>query len=384
MKSVLIIKNILTPYRVHFFNILNNQLGEKKIKFNVILTAASEGNRSWNYGDYDLDYSILLKNLSFKVFNRYLHFGFGLSKLIDEIDPDLIILAGYYYQPNNLLILNKKYRNNHKIIFWSESNNLAADSTHPLLKKIRFLIRNYVYKRVDGFMSPGHNSDDFINKLSNGQPIIRIPNLIDNNKFLKIYKSSFDVDLFKIEFNINSFKFVLFTASRLERIKGIKEMILKISNSAYRNEIVYVIAGEGSLKSEILSLAEKLSVNIRLVGYVEENKLIKFHTASYCFVLSSLSDASPLSVIESLWLSKPLLLSKFVGNVPETLVENKNGLLMDMTNDSAVEIDKLLSLDEVEYQSYCNESLRIAKKNFDSERKTQNFINDLLNFEKGK
>jgi glycosyltransferase involved in cell wall biosynthesis len=160
-------------------------------------------------------------------------------------------------------------------------------------------------------------------------------------------------------------------------------MIKKISNSVYRDEIVYVIAGKGSLKAQILNLAKDLKVNLRLVGYLDEANLVRFHFISYCFVLSSLNDASPLSVIEALWLSKPILLSKFVGNAPETLVENKNGFLIDMTNDNAAQIDRLLSLDNTEYQEFCSESFRIAKANFDSNLVTKKFIEDLMNFNKG-
>lgn len=383
MKRILLVKNILTPYRVHFFNLLDEQLGHKDIDFNVVLTASSEGNRTWHYNDYKLHYSILLKNVSIKIFNRYIHIGFGLSKLIKDLKPDLVILAGYYYLPNHFILLSKRKNVKYKTIFWSESNNLALDLTHPILRKIRQILRNYVYMRVDGFMSPGRYSDDFINQLNKGQPIIRIPNLINNENFLQMSRSYFNVEEYKVTHKINSFKYILFTSSRLEHIKGITEMIKKISNSVYRDEIVYVIAGKGSLKTQILNLAKDLRVNLRLVGYLDEANLVRFHSISYCFVLSSLSDASPLSVIEALWLSKPILLSKFVGNAPEALVENKNGFLIDMTNDNAAQIDRLLSLDNNEYQEFCNESFRIAKTNFDSNLVTNKFIEDLMNFKKG-
>lgn len=383
MKKILIIKNILSPYRVHFFNLLDEQLVDKGIEFKVVLTASSEGNRNWHYEDYKLRYSLLLKNFSIQIFNRYLHFGFGLNKLINDFKPDLVILAGYYYLPNHLTLLSKRKNIQYKTIFWSESNNLSLDSTHPILSRIRQVLRNYVYQRVDGFMSPGMYSDEFINKLSKGQPIIRIPNLINNENFLQMSLSNFNAEEFKSFHKINSFRFILFTSSRLEHIKGIIEMIKKISNSIYRDEIVYVIAGEGSLKAQILNLAEDLKVNVRLVGYLDEVNLVRFHSISYCFVLSSLSDASPLSVIEALWMTKPLLLSKFVGNAPETLVENKNGFLIDVSNDNPAQIDRLLSLDNNEYQKFCRESFRIARTNFDSNLVTSRFIENLMKFDKG-
>lgn len=383
LQKILLVKNILTPYRAHFFKILEEDLRKKDIEITVVVTAAREKNRSWKYKDYDLQFTKLLKGFTLTMFNRYLHFGFGLKKITDEINPDLVILAGYYFQPNNLFILLNKNNFNRKYIFWSESNTLGLDTTSSFLKVPRTFIRNFVYKKVDGFMSPGIHSDKFILKLSNNQPIIRIPNLVDDERFLKISSTEFNREEFKQNYLIGTYKFVLFTTARLELIKGILEMIVKISNSVYREEIIYVIAGSGSKDREIREISKNLKVNIRLVGYLTEVDLVKFHIISYCFILPSLVDPSPLSVIEALWLSKPLLLSKFVGNAPEALIDDKNGYLIDMETSSSFEIDKLLSLNKLTYENFCLKSLNIAKTKFNSKIATGNFVKELMTFYDG-
>jgi glycosyltransferase involved in cell wall biosynthesis len=379
--KIMIVKNILTPYRVHFFDLLNNELKDRNGSLLVVLNSETEKNRVWKYQDYKLDYAMLPKNLSFSINNRYLQFGFGITKVIRHFDPDIIILAGYYYLPVNLwiVIFRKLYKR--KLIFWSESNNLSRDNTHCFLRLIRVITRNIVYKNVDGFMSPGINSDEFIRTHSLNQPIMRIPNLIDNNDFLTISNKT-TYSIYSNYNELQKYKYVLFTVARLEPEKGIREMILKISNSEFRKDILYIIAGTGSQHDELIRDSKLLNVNLKLVGFLEKEDLIEFHKLSYCFILPSIIDPSPLSVIEAIWLSKPLLLSNFVGNHPEVLHVGENGFLMDIENNSSLELDKLLSLSNEEYTSFCEMSAQIAKRNFDSSKLTKKFVTDLLSLDK--
>ena len=374
----MIIKNILTPYRVHFFDLLYNELKARNGSLLVVLNSETEKNRTWKYQDYNLDSAILLKNLPFNINNRYLHFGFGISKAIKHFDPDIIILAGYYYLPVNLWIVLLKRFYKRKLIFWSESNNLSSDNTHLLLRPIRFIFRDLIYKNVDGFMSPGVNSDEFIRANSKNQPIIRIPNLIDNDGFVTI-SNKFNQINYMNDNELQNYKYVLFTVARLEPEKGIREMILKISNSRFRKDIIYIIAGTGSQHDELTRDSQLLNVNLKLVGYLEKEDLIKYHKLSYCFILPSIIDPSPLSVIEALWLSKPLLLSGFVGNHPEALNVGENGFIMDIENSSNVELDQILSLSKEKYKSFCEKSYQIASKSFDSSKATKEFVINLLN-----
>ena len=46
------------------------------------------------------------------------------------------------------------------------------------------------------------------------------------------------------------------------------------------------------------------------------------------FLLASLRDPCPLSVVEALWMSKPLLISNHCGNISEALVESKMDLVL--------------------------------------------------------
>jgi glycosyltransferase involved in cell wall biosynthesis len=372
--KLMIVKNILTPYRVHFFNLLYNELKTTNGSLLVVLNSETEKNRVWKFQDYKLDYAVLLKNISLNINNRYLQFGFGITNVIRQYDPNIIILAGYYYLPVNLWIIIFRWYYKKKLVLWSESNNLSSDNTHPLLKVIRNYIRSIVYKNVDAFMSPGVNSDEFIRRYSKNQPIIRIPNLIDNNDFLRISnKTNYSNDS-----ELQNYKYILFTAARLEPEKGLREMILKISNSVFRKDILYVVAGTGSQNEELIRDSKLLNVNLKLLGYLEKEDLVRLHKLSYCFILPSIIDPSPLSVIEAIWLSKPLLLSRFVGNHTEVLISGENGFLMDIENKSSLELDQMLSLSRNDYKSFCKMSYQIANINFDSSKVTKQFVADLL------
>ena len=64
------------------------------------------------------------------------------------------------------------------------------------------------------------------------------------------------------------------------------------------------------------------------------------------FLLASLRDPCPLSVVEALWMSKPLLISNHCGNISEALVESKNGFSFDPLSSKSIKnnLDLMLNL----------------------------------------
>lgn len=73
--NIAIYTNILTPYRSYFYELMYRECQKRGDNFYVILMAATEPNRNWNYDDYKTEYTILLKYKTFSIRETYIHFN---------------------------------------------------------------------------------------------------------------------------------------------------------------------------------------------------------------------------------------------------------------------------------------------------------------------
>ncbi len=114
-------------------------------------------------------------------------------------------------------------------------------------------------------------------------------------------------------------EFVFGTVGRLSEVKG-HDILLKSFAKVARQipNSCLVIAGEGRLEQKLRSLAEALNIHnqIFFLGFREDipNVLQAFD----CFVLPSLSEGHPLSLLEAMAACIPVIASN-VGGIPEIL-----------------------------------------------------------------
>lgn len=100
--------------------------------------------------------------------------------------------------------------------------------------------------------------------------------------------------------------------------------------------------GDGVIKKEIEDLTAELGLgeNIKLLGFRNDvNKLLQLIDV---FVLSSTSEGLPLSVIEAMASSKPVVATN-IGGLPEIVVPDKTGYLVEPQNAEALAV-KLMFL----------------------------------------
>ena len=122
-------------------------------------------------------------------------------------------------------------------------------------------------------------------------------------------------------------------------------------------------------------------MDLRLLGYKEQEEIIKLYALADCFLLPSISDPNPLTVIEALWSGLPLLLSSNVGNYPETIKIGENGFVFKHNGkEKAVElIDKLIISDKTWRDNASKVSLEIARQHYTSKLVIDNLLEQLSN-----
>lgn len=382
MKKIILLTNILTPYRVYFYDLLYEGFKSENIEFEVLVTGKTEPNRNWGYNDLKREYTNLIEGRIITLPNNiFIHINYGIKKYLFEKKPDLIISAGTYLYPALWTVLRNRSKIKYSVFYWNESH-LQEKRKYGYLKLwIRDRIRNFIFKKFDGFWYGGKLSLEFIEKYSNkDRKKIFVPNLIDD----KFYNSSvfFDDDeknRITLKYNIPNDKMVMLCPARITWVKGQIEFLkLFLKNNLNKNFYILFV-GDGDLKNEIVDLI-KNKENIQILGYKNQKEILELYSISDFFLLPSLSDPNPLTCIESIWCGLPLLISKNVGNYPEVVTIGKNGFVFDYNEPKGFDdiLHMIVNKEKTWFENAAFESLRIANEYYESKKVTNRIINETL------
>lgn len=190
---------------------------------------------------------------------------------------------------------------------------------------------------------------------------ILIFNGVDNNKF------KIPDHLEKCEarryFKIDEGCFVISCLARLEEVKGHKtiiEALVKL-NPIFRENIIVIFGGEGSLESrlkkEVASVG--LNRNFLFLGHADSCKVLK---ASDVFILTSYKEGFPVSVVEAMFSGVPVIRTPSEGAYDQ-IDDAETGILVNFDDPDALK-DKieLLYKDRV-FLKYLKTNAFIKAKN---------------------
>lgn len=346
--NLAIFTNILNPYRIAFFDRLYSNTKDMGYELRVYAMVGEKSDRPWKYEQFEREYTRLLPSKTLHIKDMaYLHFNSGIDKELNDFRPDVVVMAGSYLQPTNMYLQFRKRHYGYKTFFWTESHFAEMRNYGNLKLKLREIIRRQTISRMDGFWYPGKKAEEFVNHYMKPTAYkIMVPNTIDNTFFRQELLNEQEVNDLREKIAAGHRK-IIFTPARLSKEKGILEFceILKhIDNRKY----VWIIAGEGDLRSLIEAKVEEYNLSLKLVGQKNQNEIRNYYAACDFFLLPSISDPNPLTSVEALWMRKPLFLSTCVGNYPETVVEDKNGFIFSYSDcyNAIDKLNQLLSKDE--------------------------------------
>lgn len=141
-------------------------------------------------------------------------------------------------------------------------------------------------------------------------------------------KNSPPIDRFKKRksLKINEDDFVVLSVGELSKNKN-HEVVIKALEKLKCDNIVYIIAGEGSLKQHLQLLADRKNVRLQLLGF--RNDIKQILEIADLFIFPSLREGLPVSMMEAMNSGLPVIASNVRGN--RDLVKNNiNGVLVDV------------------------------------------------------
>ena len=186
-------------------------------------------------------------------------------------------------------------------------------------------------------------SSDLASKVHN---ITRSNNIITIPRYTSLNNSNSKKNIVKDNLFILS-------VGRYHWVKGYNYILESLYRISQKNiKFKYFICGDGTDEEtkHLKYLIEMYNLNdkVELVGFVEQNKILKYYEISNIYICGSLYEGMPNAVINAINLHVPIVATS-VGGVPEIIKNKVNGLLCKPADSIDME-DKLLKIINREWE----------------------------------
>ena len=238
-----------------------------------------------------------------------------------------------------------------------------------LLYYLAFGYKKNTWKLIKTFHSIPGRDTDFVNRLLESvyakKQLINFIGISDSITSIasRKYKNAVIKTIFNgikiksIKNNEIEKKYDYIIVASLEPVKNhilLFNAFLKLLET--KTNATLLVVGNGSLFNELKSfvLRHRLEQNIIMIGSVENVGV--YLQQSYYFVLSSLREGNPISILEALNYGLPII-APSIGGIPDIIKNEKNGLLFNAGDPDDL-ILKLIMAYQLDYQT-------ISKTNYE-------------------
>ena len=195
----------------------------------------------------------------------------------------------------------------------------------------------------------------------------------NRNKNLLIIPNGVDVKSYDKIIVSKSKKFKIIFVGRIHPQKGLEYLIKAMPKIISKNPLVEVhIIGTGELEKELKELSKQLNVekNVFFRGKIFSDALIKEYKSSHLFVLPSLYEGQPLTLLEA-WAAKLPVVVTNVGGNKDFVVNEQNGYIIKVKDIDllAATINKAIRNENL--KKIGEEGYRIVNEKYDWDRITE-------------
>ena len=331
MKTFHLVMNIPSPYRIPATRELWHQLQAKGISmFANYMSDMSRGHdeRPLSWRNPVIDYP-----------HRYWrdygfgchHFNPGLIMYLRKVKPDYMLVGSPFDTITGLIASG-----------WCPATVKCCGTegntkTPGKMNGVRGWLKRWAFSKYQFVKLPGHDSIRYIQmhqrltKRRMPTPILS-PNLVESDRFKPRDQWNQD-EIADIRHQLHGDEQtrLCIIPAKLYPQKGLVEF-LSLVEPDWLNGWHINIFGEGPLRAEIEAvLAERgLSDKVNIWNFADYQDMPKFYAASDLFVLPSVSDPNPLTVVEAVNSGLAMAVTARAGNVEEAVDEPRNGWVLQV------------------------------------------------------
>jgi glycosyltransferase involved in cell wall biosynthesis len=174
-----------------------------------------------------------------------------------------------------------------------------------------------VFEKADAIVALSSSDKGYISSFGiDKDKIAIIPNAIDPAELDRYRLRCDELEAFKEWYNLSGKRIVLYVGQIIQR-KGISYLLKSIPLilQGSKEEPVFVFVGKGDALKDSLCLAQELGIekNVIFTGPVSARDLVAFYQIADIFVLPSLSEGLPTSILEAMYFGLPVVSTDIPG-----------------------------------------------------------------------
>jgi glycosyltransferase involved in cell wall biosynthesis len=197
----------------------------------------------------------------------------------------------------------------------------------------------YLLGRFDGYLSPGRRVNDYLRRF--GVPDYRVfdvPHAVDNALFQETaapYQQPARRAEARREWGIDPDAFVVLFVGKLIRSKRPLNVVRALARLEGSRSML--VAGSGPLEAKLKQEAERLGVELHLVGFLNQTELGRAYALADCLALpSDFPETWGLVVNEALATGLPVVVSAAVGCAPDLVRDGVTGYIYPLDDIEAL------------------------------------------------
>lgn len=278
-----------------------------------------------------------------------------LRKLVKTVKPDVIHTHLYVLEYVYLATIGLKTKIVHTVHSVAQKEVFTS---RQKMRKFLFRSKRIVPVAIAPFVQDSLNELYKIEK----NKIPMVFNGVDSSNCLQ-----------KNDFSLGE-EIKILAVGRLEEVKN-HANIIKAINSIIKNKklnIKFQIIGDGSLKEDLVSLTKELGCenNVFLLG--QKDNPYEFMQNSDIFMLTSVWEGMPITLIEAMFSKLPVIVSA-VGGILDMIEDDYSGVMCEPTVESIKQaILKMISKSEKE-REYLAANAELRAKEFSAENMCENY-----------
>jgi len=275
---------------------------------------------------------------SVSIFGRELSLSL-LNNLKEEIKKNSCLLHLHAYHNWMGYAIASLFGNRVPIVAQHHGDRAPIDfstsvrkASAPLLLTELFIER-FCLKKMWQFFVLSDNEKNYLAKFAK-KSVIKFQPLPINTKIFRPTGKNTAKQALNIPHNTK----LILTVASLSKLKGIEYLLHALPKIRENYNCKLIILGKDRGYKKILEQTiDKLKINDFVTfNWIDKPKILaKFYSAANVFVLPSLSEGAPVSIMEALSCGLPVIATK-VGGIPKILANQNIGVLVEPANPKAL------------------------------------------------
>jgi YD repeat-containing protein len=317
---IAIVQPLLAPYRIPFFNAVQDALSEDVA---VILTRTHHRSRPWQVAWDDVRFRVeRVRTWGPRVRTRTLDVSFGVGTCLRHLGPRAIVVPGWGLGASWAALA---WARRHRVpaYAWIDSHEMSGIFRGTVSNGIRRAFLN----SCRGAIVPGDLGRRFVERVRPGLPIWIVPISVDRPQLRRLEPSATGGALFVGELSLR---------------KGV-DVLLEAAQDLIREFGSLTLVGEGPLVSRARRVAAQVR-GLRCEGFLDDEDLIQAFASSSVFLLPSRHDPWGLAAVEALVAGRPIVLGPGVGAGPDMQRMGGSAVALMSRLDSAILLQSAIAV----------------------------------------